>query len=478
VAGVFYPEDPAELSGTIDSLLAAAQPQELDGELRALICPHAGYSFSGPVAASAYRQLEGRDYSTVVLLGVSHFAPFPGASIASADLYRTPLGDVPVAALAGVLSKQRPFVPEPRCRAERPPWVGRASSERASAEEGVTAESLEHSGEVQVPFLQKTLGKFALVPVLTGQQLDPEEAARVLASHLDASTLVVASSDLSHYHPYEKARELDTRCAQAICNLDVESMNSQQACGRTGVLVVMHLAKQLGWKAKLLDYRNSGDTGGDKAAVVGYSAIAFYAPRAGTPTAAYSAQERAQLLESARRELETSAGGAPGNEAEEASSPMPDNAKFSLKKGCFVTLTCKGRLRGCIGSIMPREPLWSAVVHHTRNAALRDPRFPPVRREEVDGLTIEISVLTVPEPVAFDFPEELLGKLRPHRDGVVLRMGAREATYLPQVWERLPEKAAFLNSLAEKAGASPADWRKPGAEVRVYQVESFSEPER
>jgi len=466
VAGLFYPKDPSELSRTLDALLANVKPQTIEGDLRALICPHAGYQFSGPVAASAYRLLPGRKYQTVVLLGVSHYAAFAGASVANADLYRTPLGDVPVSPKAGQLAKKPPFVLEPRCPVQRPPWSPQASHPQPP-EGADTPETWEHSAEVEVPFLQKTLGNFQLVPVVTGD-VDPEWMARSLAGLLDDSTLVVASSDLSHYHPYDQALELDTRCVQAICNLDVEQMKSQEACGRTPILALMYLARQMGWKAKLLDCRNSGDTAGNKDSVVGYSAIAFYAPHPQN----FTAGERSQLLTLARQSLKSAA----------AKDGSPDTAglpaKFSEMKGCFVTLTTHGQLRGCIGNILPQQPLDRAITDNARNAALHDPRFDPVQPAELDKIEIEISVLTEPTPLPFNSPDDLLGKLRPHRDGVVLRIGDRMATYLPQVWAQIPDKADFLDSLAQKAGCARSAWRNPGTEVFVYQVESFSESDK
>jgi len=463
VAGLFYPKDPSELSRMLDELLANAKPQTIEGDLRALICPHAGYQFSGPVASSSYRLLQGRKYQTVVLLGVSHYAAFAGSSVANADLYRTPLGDVPVSPKAGQLAKEPPFVLEPRCQVQRPPWSSQASHPQPP--DGTdTPETWEHSAEVEVPFLQKTLGNFQIVPVVTGD-VDPEWMARVLAGLLDDSTLVVASSDLSHYHPYDQSRELDTRCVQAICEMDVEKMKSQEACGRTPILALMYLARQMGWKAKLLDCRNSGDTAGKKDSVVGYAAIAFYAPHQQNFTAA----ERSQLLALARQSLKN----AVAQDAPPDTAGLP--AKLSEKKGCFVTLTTGGQLRGCIGNILPQEPLGRAIADNARNAALRDPRFDPVQPAELDKIEIEISVLTEPAPLSFSSPDDLLGKLCPHRDGVVLRIGDRMATYLPQVWAQIPDKADFLDSLAQKAGCERSAWRKPGTEVFVYQVESFGE---
>jgi len=468
VAGLFYPKDQATLSQTLDALLAQAKTHTIDGELRALICPHAGYPYSGPVAATAYRLLSGHDFQTVVLLAVSHYAGFASASVANADVYRTPLGDVPVSPKARELAKSNPFVLEPRCLVQRPPWSSQASHPVPPPGED-TPETWEHSGEVQVPFLQKTLKNFALVPVVTGEA-DPEKMARVLAGQVDDKTLVLASTDLSHYHPYDEARAKDKVTTDAIVNLDIDRMKSSgDACGKTPVLALMYLAKQKGWKATLLDYRNSGDTAGNKDAVVGYAAIAFYSPR----QQSFIKPERKLLLDLARRSLREVV--KTGKLPEVATDAYP--AKFTEKKGCFVTLTERGQLRGCIGHILPQEPLYKAIMDNAQSAALHDYRFSPVRPNELDKIEIEISVLTVPEPLTFSSPDDLLNKLQPHKDGVVLQIGRRGATYLPQVWEQIPDKVQFMNSLAEKAGCPPDAWRGPGTKVLIYHVESFKESE-
>lgn len=150
--------------------------------------------------------------------------------------------------------------------------------------------------------------------------------------------------------------------------------------------------------------------------------------------------------------------------------------KLAEKRACFVTLTKAGALRGCIGHILAQEPLYQAVMHNTRNAALRDPRFPPVEAGELEALRIEISVLTEPQPLSFTSPEDLLGKLQPYEDGVLLQIGGHVATFLPQVWAQVPDKTAFLNHLAQKAGCPASAWRDKDTTVSIYHVESFEEP--
>ena len=278
VAGLFYPADQAVLSRTIDGLLERAPAHYLP-RLKGLVCPHAGYAYSGLTAASAYKTLAGRDVQTVIVLGPSHYAGFRGASLPDADTYQTPLGVVPISEKARQLVGTAPFVLEPRCPVERPPWWTQAPKPAPPVGED-TPETWEHSVEVQVPFLQKTLPHFKILPIIFGDA-DPEQVARVLAGTIDDKTVVVASSDLSHYHPYEVAKDLDNRCIGAILNLDIDSMKTQEACGKAPILTLMCLAREKGWKTQLLDRRNSGDVTGDKDRVVGYTAIAFYAPGPG-----------------------------------------------------------------------------------------------------------------------------------------------------------------------------------------------------
>jgi AmmeMemoRadiSam system protein B/AmmeMemoRadiSam system protein A len=462
VAGQFYPSDPGELAGQIDAYLAQAEAQPV-GELKALICPHAGYVYSGPVAAYAYKLLVGRHYDTVVVMGPSHYAYMRACALPDATEYRTPLGDVPISPKAALLARSRPFALDPPCEVQRPGWANMVQRVVRGPD---TAETWEHSVEVEVPFLQKTLKSFALVPVVCGD-VDPAAAARALAPIVDDRTLVVASSDLSHYYAYDEARRLDHDCVSAICSLDLRSMENQQACGKIPILILMNLARERGWKVRLLDCRNSGDTSGDLTrGVVGYAAIAFYAPFGELLGSA----QRQSLLRIARQSLRESVatGRIPGE--------APAEPGLAAPRGCFVTLTHNGALRGCIGNLAAQGPLYQAVAENARNAALDDPRFERVSPREVDGLRIEVSVLSEAQRLSFSSPDDLLLKLQPGVDGVILRIGGRMATYLPQVWEQLPDKVRFMDSLAEKAGCEASDWRKPGTTVYLYEVESFKEP--
>lgn len=447
VAGIFYPSQPQILASQIDKYLSQAKKKPFK-KIRGIVAPHAGYRYSGPIAASAYAQLINKKYKTVIILGPSHHLPLRGASIPKVTHYQTPLGPVRLSEKAEKL----------------------LNSKIIRNIEG--AHLREHSIEIQLPFLQRVLGDFELVPIVTGR-VDPEQLAKTLQPHLDDETLVVASSDLSHYLSYEEAVAKDKHCIEAIPNLDFEEMELCEACGKIPILTLMHLARMGGWRGELLDYRNSGDTQGNKERVVGYTAIIFYeaTKTGGTGGEMLNKDEQDYLLKLSRETLE--------RYVKDGEVLRPDPREVPPKtreiRGCFVTLNKDGRLRGCIGHITPQKPLYQCVVENTINAAVHDHRFKPVEPGELEEIEIEISVLTPPKPLLFSSPDQLLEKLVPFRDGVVIRMGFHQATYLPQVWEQLPEKKEFLSHLCLKAGLNPDCWRNKNLEVFTYQAQVFHE---
>jgi MEMO1 family protein len=486
VAGMFYPKSAEELGKQVDKLLAEAKDAGIE-DLRGLVCPHAGYEYSGKTAAIGYRQLQGRTFSTVIVMGPSHTTDFKKAAIPDAGMVETPLGKIPISAKSAELGRLAPFAVDPKCDVRRPAWWQLAPKE-LPAFGHETPHTWEHSVEVQLPFLQRTLKNFEIVPVVFGQ-VDPEDAARSLMKVLDDNTLVVASSDLTHYLPYDVARTLDSTCVQAICSLNVDWFEEEDAgvarygglaCGKMPILTLMHVARQKGWKTRLLDYRNSGDTTGDKSrGVVGYAAVAFYAPKDAGPTEKpatgqdeFPARSRKLLLDLARKAVRAAANGE--NPPEPEAKELPEG--LAQPRACFVTLKKDQQLRGCIGSVFPREPLYRAVLSAGRSAAVEDHRFPPVKPDELKQIDIEVSVLTLPHRLKFASPDDLLEKLRPRVDGVVLRVGQQQGLFLPQVWEQLPDKQEFLGRLAaEKAGLEATAWKRSDAKVLVFQVEAFKE---
>jgi AmmeMemoRadiSam system protein B/AmmeMemoRadiSam system protein A len=463
VAGKFYPADKAELERTVDKMLADAKTVELKN-LKAIVCPHAGYPYSGKIAAAAYKQLAGRDVETVIVMGPSHRTEFPGAALPDAESINTPLGAMAVAPWASKLLASGPFILDPEARVQ------------TDAGEIVRGRpyGYEHSVETQIPFLQRVAPKAKIVPLIFGR-VEPLDIARALEPYLDEHTLIVVSTDLSHYKPEKVGRPMDEKTVKAICRLEGQ-VDPEQACGSGPLKALAYLARQHRWSAQVLATGNSNDVTGEKAGV-GYASIAFCAREAKSQSAAksperqYSDADRRFLLELARKTITAAVNDKPEPQLKKGDA----SAKLMESRGCFVTLRIDGKLRGCIGTILPLEPLAESVIHNARNAALYDRRFEPVKAKELSEIKIEISVLTVPQPLEHSSPSDLLDKLRPKIDGVVFKFEGSQSTFLPQVWEEIPNKEKFLSQLSAKAGLSPFAWRSAQSRFETYQVEAFEE---
>lgn len=463
--GTFYPEDAAELARMVDGFLAApALIPPPAGRVRAVIAPHAGYVYSGALAGQALRLIPA-DTRRVIILAPSHHVGFEGTSLPAYQLFHNALGNIPLDAGCASLRTQDPalFRDLPEAHAE------------------------EHALEVMLPFLQRRLKRFTLIPIVVGQRFDAGSIARALAPLLaDPATALVVSSDLSHYHPYAEANRLDHACLGRILALDASGLQDQELCGQAPVTCLLALAKLKGWRPVLVGSTNSGDTAGDKSRVVGYGAVAFLETAAGgatpatttTTTAAAAAEpplltpaQQKALLALARDTIAAKLAGRPPPEL-----PV-DGPLFRKKLGCFVTLHLDGNLRGCIGNIFPAYPLANGIQENALNAAFEDPRFPPVSARELPRCQIEISVLTQPAPLSYASAADLLAKLKPNVHGVVLRQGYNQSTFLPQVWEQLPDKEEFLEHLCRKGGMAADAWRDPGRmTVETYQAFVFGEP--
>ncbi|PXF55175.1 MAG: hypothetical protein C4B57_04475 [Deltaproteobacteria bacterium] len=360
--------------------------------------------------------------------------------------YRTPLGDVRLSKLAFRLQKL--------------PIFGSVTE----------AHKMEHSLEVQLPFLQVMLRAFEIVPILVNSA-DPKALAAALAPYIDNDTLIVASTDLSHYYPYERAVSLDRICTSAITGAEFSRMPLCEACGKQAVMTLMHIAEIKNWDAKLIDYKNSGDTAGGRNNVVGYASIAFVDRKEGSKKMkeSMSIRDKKALLRLARSAIEAKLVKDVKVERPEPSLILKEN------RGCFVTLHKYGQLRGCIGTIEPICPLAECVEKNAQNAAFRDPRFPCLGAEELPEIDIEVSILSVPERLRFRDGDDLKRQLRPNVHGVILSRGMHRSTFLPQVWEQLPDKEQFLEHLCLKGGMPANAWKDPATSVEVYQAEVFGE---
>jgi AmmeMemoRadiSam system protein B/AmmeMemoRadiSam system protein A len=460
VAGQFYPGDSATLRQDVERYIGGGGA--LPVAPRIIISPHAGYVFSGPVAGKGYAAID-KNIRTVILLGPPHHVPVRGIAASGAAWFQTPLGKVPVDQERIQKLLKNPLV----YRDDR-------------------AHEPEHSLEVQIPFLQVRLASFKIIPLLVND-VDPLKAADVIYPLIDGHTLIVASSDFSHYLSQGEARKTDDASIKSIIGGNAEG--PIDACGEMPIRVAMALAKKMGLAPTLLDARTSYETApqyGPSDRVVGYVSI-VYLPDDGktktecpmaaavtAPAASYKEQGgglapevKGFLLKLARQSLEAS--------VKSEKSPTPSDIPEITKqdRGCFVTLTENGELRGCIGYIEPIKPLYQAVMENAGNAALSDPRFPSVKPSELSSIKVEVSVLTKPERLEYKDPQDLLNKLVPDVDGVILQSGPYQSTFLPQVWGQLPDKVDFLEHLSRKGGMPPDGWKT--ANVKRYRAEHFSE---
>lgn len=451
-AGSFYPADKSILGNQIDEYLKEVEStsKKVDGQVFGVTVPHAGYEYSGKVATHAYGLIRGKGYKTVILIGSSHRVPFRGIAIYPEGAWETPLGTVPIDyEMAKAITKG--------CKNIRP---FPAAFER------------EHSLEVQVPFLQKTLTGFKIVPIVTGtmDKNDYSELADTLAKILkndQEKVLIVASSDMSHFHPYDAASKMDNIALKDIAELNVEGLDQHlknqecELCGAQGVITLMMLARQVRGKAAILDYANSGDVTKDRSRVVGYSAAAFYHPSSGQ---ALNKKEQQILLGIARKALE--------EYVRYRSIQRMDVKEKNLveKRGAFVTLTKNGALRGCIGYVMPVAPLYNAISDMAIAASSRDPRFPPVSQRELKDIHIEISVLS-PLKLISDINEVEVGK-----HGLYMTRENNSGLLLPQVatehgWKR----DEFLNHACIKAGLPPKASKDQSTRIYTFSAQIFSE---
>ena len=442
VAGMFYPGDVASLRDELATCLAGAVPSAPTpgaGPLKALIVPHAGYIYSGGTAGRAYAllaPLAGR-VRRVVLLGPCHRVSVSGIAAPTVQAFATPLGTIALdrAALDGL--------------ADLPQIV---ASDAAHAQE--------HSLEVQLPFLQAVLGSFQLVPLAVGQTGAAQVAQVIDRLWGGPETLLVISSDLSHFHAYAEARKIDHATAERILALD-QLTSFEQACGALPINGLLAVARRRGLRIERIAQCNSGDTAGDKGRVVGYASFALYE----APPAAVDDPGPA-LLARARNAIAAQLG--------QPTRAEPAHPGLDQPGATFITLTQGGALRGCIGSLEAHRPLEQDVRANAVAAAFRDPSFPPLKAEELTRTRVEVSLLTAPQPMSFSDEADALRQLRPNIDGIIFIAGQRRSTFLPQVWEQLPDPRQFMAHLKQKAGLA-ADYWSPEVRLQRYEVRKWKE---
>lgn len=435
VAGSFYPADRKQLKEMVDGFIAGVENRNDSGRLIALISPHAGYQFSGAVAANSYSRLKGRDIKTVIIIGQSHYAAFKGASVYAKGGMKTPLGNIKI----------------------NEKIAASLLDEKADVRFTPGVYEKEHSIEVQLPFLQESLKDFSVVPILIGSP------TRALFDHLtnkliqamagDDHIMIVASTDLSHYHDYDTAVTMDRKIIASIENMaigDIEkylSAGEAEMCGGYPVIFTISVARGLGaTNGTLFKYANSGDVTGDRGRVVGYAAMGLYKDR-------LAQKERDFLLSLAKKTIVeyVTNNKTPEISATDAGTLSP---RLSANGATFVTINRNGHLRGCIGNMQPVMPLYQSVISNAVSASSRDYRFPPMNKEELHDMEVEISVLS-PFEVLKNIKDIEIGK-----HGLYLVTERASSVFLPQVpVEQRWDLNTYLEELSLKAGLARNAWK-------------------
>jgi AmmeMemoRadiSam system protein B/AmmeMemoRadiSam system protein A len=467
VAGMFYPDNPVELTKQLALFYSKAKKLPLAGRPLAIVAPHAGYTYSGQTAADVYKQLEGQQYDSVVVISPSHTVFFQGASVYEGGAYQTPLGVIKIdRELTAEITDIHPLV--------------------YASNKGHTGGSVrgEHALEVHLPFLQQILGSFRLVAVVMGDQ---EEATcralgEVLASVLRGrNCLIVASTDLSHFHSEKEARQLDGAVKEAIEEYNPDkllgklSSGQGEACGGGPVAAAMIASKKLGGeRVTLTGYTTSGAVTGDFSEVVGYLSALITAgkrhsikdPVMGSSPAVkndiLTDDDKKYLKELARKSIEAAF------ENREYKAERPARRILTENRGAFVTLKIRGMLRGCIGLIRAARPLYETVIEMAREAAFADSRFVPLSSGELQDLEIEISALSRLVRIE-DISEIEIG-----RDGLMIVLDMHSGLLLPQVavendWNRM----TFLEQTCLKAGLPKNSYKDRAAQIYRFTADVF-----
>ncbi|UCB57495.1 MAG: AmmeMemoRadiSam system protein B [Candidatus Omnitrophota bacterium] len=458
VSGSYYSDSAKILAAEIEKFLDWAEVTESDKDILALISPHAGYEYCGSVAAYGYKAIKGKPIRTVVVIGSSHYEYFEGVSVYPQGAWQTPLGNVPVdMELANALIQ---------------------GHDKISFYE--PAFTKEHSVEVQIPFLQIVLDDFKIVPIVMGKfsyencQMLAQALLETIKDRKDV--LIVASTDMSHFHPYDEACEIDNLTIEELKKFDPESLYSKldskesELCGAAAVVTTLLYTRQRGAaEIEIMKYANSGDVTGNKNKVVGYLSAVIYAEPGrdemlNKDKRVLNEDQKKRLLDIARQTIEAHVG-------KQERPDFTETDPLLLKNmGAFVTIHKQGALRGCIGNIIGQQALY-LTVRDMAIEATRDPRFPPLSADELKDIDIEISVLTQPERVKSADDIEM------GRHGVIVKRGSASGVFLPQVatetgWSR----EEFLSNLcAHKAGLSPDAWKDKDTELYSFTAQVFGE---
>lgn len=437
-AGKFYPGDREKLWELLEQLFIHA-PKEYQTETRAIIVPHAGYMYSGKVAAKAFQYLS-QNAKNVFIIAPAHYADYRGIALSTYDYFETPLGNIKV---------NKDIINE----------ISQAQNTEFLDE----AYTQEHSIEVEIPFIQKILPEAQIVPLLF-ENISPGTITEIIEKYWDnKENAFVISSDLSHFYSQKDAQKIDEYTAEMIETQNISNFHPIQACGSSGIIGLVEFAKRKNYSLIRTELTTSGDMSTPDAAVVGYGAWLL----SETTKSIFIKEQFSDLVLSICRES-IHAGIHTGNSLDVDEKLYPQ--VFYEQGACFVTITLEHQLRGCMGSIFAHKPLLNDLAQNAYKSAFADTRFTALTEHEFKHIKLAVSLLSPPTEIEFTDENDLLAKIQPYEDGIIIQDGNYSAVYLPSVWVQLPDKQEFLNSLKQKAGLSPEHFSKTFKAYRFHTV--------
>lgn len=419
VAGKFYTNNKDELLMQLD-LFKKNNSHDYNCKTRAIIVPHAGYMYSGQLASNGFQYLD-KQTKNIFIIAPPHYVAVKNVALSIFEKWSTPLGEIEVNQ-----EINQELVKKFACEFEDDAFVA------------------EHSIEIQVPFIQTMLPHVKIIPVLAGQNHD--KIAEIIEYYWqNPENAFVISSDLSHFYETKEARKIDNITAEMIESKDIDQFNPHQACGAIGVCALVEFAKKANYSLIRVGMVNSGDVTGDTSRVVGYGSWILYEGKKNEFIKKYFSD---YVIDVCKTSILAGL---------DRKTPKLEKipAVFEQSGACFVTLEKHGDLRGCIGSIIAHRPLIDDLIKNAQNSAFSDTRFSPLRKDEFESISIDVSLLSAPEKMKFKDEADLLDQIRPLIDGIIIKDGGYQAVYLPSVWEQLPDKVLFLDSLKIKAGMNP-----------------------
>ncbi len=430
VKGMFYPNDSEGLKNQLKSFECK---KVYDYNTRLVIVPHAGLIYSGQLAYQGISQLD-RNIKNIFIFAPAHRASFEGLALSGYDEWKTPVGNIS-------LNQQ----------------INKELEDDFKAKILDSAHENEHSIEIQIPIIQTLFQEIKIIPVLVGME-NPNKITDIIKKYYNNKDFgFIISSDLSHFLTDERAKILDNKTAQMIETGNIQGFNYEQACGAVGICGAVLFANKNKYSLIRVNLINSSHVSNDKSRVVGYGSWILYE---GEKNKFLKKHYSSYMLNLVKNVIKS--------RFSKEKIITNHTAVFDESGACFVTLKKHGNLRGCIGSIIAHRPLIDDLINHANNSAFKDPRFNPVEQNELDELKIDISLLSDPKPIEFSDEKDLLEKIVPYKDGIIIKDGNYQAVYLPSVWEEIPDKELFLKSLKMKAGMQPDHFSDTFEALRFY----------